>query len=123
MFSRILVGVDGTPTAARAAARAVEVAGAMNASVTLLAVGDEAKLGPALDQLAKEHAASGVAIDTRVVPGVAADALVDVAESDGYDLLVVGNKGMTGSSRFLTSSVPNKVSHHARCALLIVRTT
>ena len=49
--------------------------------------------------------------------------LVDETEQGGYDLLVVGNKGMTGASRFFLGSVPNKVSHHAPTALLIVRTT
>ena len=36
--------------------------------------------------------------------------------SSGADLIVVGNKGMTGAKRFLLGSVPNKVSHHAPCA-------
>ncbi len=39
------------------------------------------------------------------------------------DLVVVGNKGMTGAKRFLLGSVPNKVSHHAPCGVYIVRTT
>ena len=55
--------------------------------------------------------------------GDAADAIVDVAEEQRCDLIVVGNKGMTGAKRFLLGSVPNKVSHHAPCSVLIVRTT
>ena len=43
--------------------------------------------------------------------------------SSGADLIVVGNKGMTGAKRFLLGSVPNKVSHHAPCSVLIIRTT
>ena len=43
--------------------------------------------------------------------------------SSGADLIVVGNKGMTGAKRFLLGSVPNKVSHHAPCWVLIIRTT
>ncbi len=39
------------------------------------------------------------------------------------DLIVVGNKGMTGAKRFLLGSVPNKVSHHAPCSVMIIRTT
>jgi nucleotide-binding universal stress UspA family protein len=46
-----------------------------------------------------------------------------VADAGGYDLLVVGNKGMTGASRFLLGSVPNKVSHHVGKSMLIVKTT
>ena len=48
---------------------------------------------------------------------------LDVAEEQGAELIVVGNKGMTGAKRFLLGSVPNKVSHHAPCSVLIVRTT
>ena len=54
--------------------------------------------------------------------GDAADAILDVAEEQRADLIVVGNKGMTGAKRFLLGSVPNKVSHHAPCSVLIVRT-
>jgi nucleotide-binding universal stress UspA family protein len=55
--------------------------------------------------------------------GDPADAILDVAEEIKADLIVVGNKGMTGAKRFLLGSVPNKVSHHAPCAVLIIRTT
>ena len=46
-----------------------------------------------------------------------------VAEEQAADLIIVGNKGMTGAKRFLLGSVPNKVSHHAPCSVLIIRTT
>ena len=55
--------------------------------------------------------------------GDPADAILDVAEERDADLIVVGNKGMTGAKRFLLGSVPNKVSHHAPCSVLIIRTT
>ena len=50
--------------------------------------------------------------------------LIEVARGGGYDLLVIGNRGMTGVTRFLRlGSVPNKVAHHLPCSLLIVKTT
>ena len=55
--------------------------------------------------------------------GDPADAILDVAEETGAGLIVVGNKGMTGAKRFLLGSVPNKISHHAPCSVLIIRTT
>jgi len=55
--------------------------------------------------------------------GDPADAILDVAEEERADLIVVGNKGMTGAKRFLLGSVPNKVSHHAPCSVMIIRTT
>ncbi|HZD67523.1 MAG TPA: AarF/UbiB family protein [Actinomycetes bacterium] len=57
---------------------------------------------------------------------VAADpamAIVRAAEEVGADLLVVGNIGMTGRREFLLGNVPNRVSHNARCSVLIVNTT
>jgi nucleotide-binding universal stress UspA family protein len=49
--------------------------------------------------------------------------LLEVAESTNADLIVVGNRGMTGVKRFVLGSVPNKVAHHASCSVLIVHTT
>ena len=64
-------------------------------------------------------------METRIYAreGDPADAILDVAEELGSELIVVGNKGMTGAKRFLLGSVPNKVSHHAPCAVMIIRTT
>jgi nucleotide-binding universal stress UspA family protein len=55
--------------------------------------------------------------------GEPADALITVAEERGGDLIVVGSKGMSSASRFLLGNVPNKVSHHAPCDVIIVHTT
>ena len=66
---------------------------------------------------------AGVKVQTYPREGDPADAILDVAEERNADLIVVGNKGMTGAKRFLLGSVPNKVSHHAPCSVLIIRTT
>ncbi|HYY06277.1 MAG TPA: universal stress protein, partial [Candidatus Limnocylindria bacterium] len=75
------------------------------------------------DRAAGEAERVGVSVSTHAREGDPADALLDVAEETKADLLVVGNKGMTGAKRFLLGSVPNKVSHHAPCSVFIVRTT
>jgi nucleotide-binding universal stress UspA family protein len=123
LYERILVGFDGSATAAAAVARAVHVSRATGASLTILHVGGG---DPATEMVAAEaarHANGGVRIDTLVRTGDPATVLAEVAEQEHYDLLVVGNKGMKGAARFFLGSVPNKISHHARCSLLIVRTT
>jgi nucleotide-binding universal stress UspA family protein len=97
---------------------------AAGASLTLLTAGSAAKGQAVVDAEAARHAESGVAIDTTVVEADPVAALVDTARDGGYDLLVVGNRGMTGVTRFLRlGSVPNKVTHHLPCSLLIVKTT
>jgi nucleotide-binding universal stress UspA family protein len=79
----------------------------------------DATLGAA----AEAARSAGVEVVTYARQGDPADAILDVAEEQGADLIVVGNKGMTGARRFLLGSVPNRVSHHAPCSVLIIRTT
>lgn len=124
MYERILVGTDGSKTAARAVARAVEVATTTGASLTILTAARADKGEQIVRDAAAEHTGSGVAIDTKVVEQDPVTALIEEARDGRYDLLVMGNKGMTGVSRFFRlGSVPNKVSHHLPCSLLIVKTT
>jgi nucleotide-binding universal stress UspA family protein len=123
VYEKILVGTDGSATASEAVARAVEVAKATGARLTILTAGRSKSAQKVVDEAAARHADAGVAIDTVVDERDAATALVEVADAGDYDLLVVGNKGMTGASRFVLGSVPNKVSHHVGRSILIVRTT
>jgi nucleotide-binding universal stress UspA family protein len=123
MYKRILVGTDGSTTAGKAVDRAVELAQVSGASLTILTAGIGEHAREIVDKEAGRHAEAGVKIETRVDDRDASTALVEVADEGDYDLLVVGNKGMTGASRFFLGSVPNKVSHHVQRSLLIVRTT
>ncbi len=124
MYEKILVGTDGSPTAAKAVDRAVAFAQSAGASLTILSAGSADKGQKVVEAEAARHASSGVAIDTKVVQGDAVEALVKAASSGTYDLLVTGNRGMTGVTRFLRlGSVPNKITHQLPCSLLIVKTT
>ena len=60
-------------------------------------------------------------IETHARFGSPAEVLCDMAAHLSADLIVVGNRGMQGGRRFL-GSVPNTVSHHAPCSVLIVDT-
>jgi nucleotide-binding universal stress UspA family protein len=64
---------------------------------------------------------SGVGMKAHTVTGDPADALLEIAEQEKAGLIVVGSRGMHGVTRVL-GSVPNKVSHRARCNVLIVST-
>ena len=123
VYQRIIVGTDGSATASKAVERAVEVAKATGAMLTIACAGDAPKAQGVLQDAAERHASSGIRIETEVLDGDPATALLDRAEHGQFDLLVVGNKGMTGLARFVAGSVPNKVSHHAPCSILIARTT
>ncbi|HEX2240941.1 MAG TPA: universal stress protein [Actinomycetota bacterium] len=130
-YSKIICGVDGSDTSMLALAEASKLAASEGAELTVLyalredmehaataATGDEV-----LERAQKAAREEGVEPNARLEQGDPSEVLIDVAEKVGADLLVVGNKGMTGVQRFLLGSVPNKVSHHAPCDLLIVKTT
>lgn len=122
MYERILVGTDGSKTAAKAVDRAVAVAASTGATLTIFTAA-RADRGEATVAAEKErHADAGVTIDTKVVDADPVSGLIEEARDGGFDLLVMGNKGMTGLSRFF-GSVPDKVSHRLPCSLLIVKTT
>ncbi len=123
MYERILVGTDGSKTAAKAVDRAVEVAADTGATLTIFSAAKPDKGEATVEGERARHADSGVTIDVKVVDADAVSALIGEATDGSYDLLVMGNKGMTGLSRFFTSSVPGKVSHQLPCSLLIVKTT
>jgi len=124
MYAKILVGTDGSKRAAKAVDRAVEVAKVSGAALTIFSAASSGKGETVVAAESARHSGSGVAIDTRVVDGEPVATLIEAARDGGYDLLVMGNRGMTGVTRFLRlGSVPNKVSHHLPCSLLIVKTT
>ncbi len=147
MFRSIVVGTDGSETATKAVQQAIDLARAVGAKVELVSayepvpaqrIKDERRQAPedlqwainpredvdaTLEAAAAPARAAGVPVELYARQGDPADAILDVAEECEADLIVVGNKGMTGAKRFLLGSVPNKVSHHAPCSVLIIRTS
>src|SRR5213082_2298151 len=130
MFGSIVVGTDGSETASEAVRQAIELAKAVGAKVHLVSafqpVGNQRlreDVDATLKKAAEQAEESGVDTETFARQGDPADAILDVAEEQNADLIIVGNKGMSGAKRFLLGSVPNKVSHHAPCSVLIIRTT
>jgi nucleotide-binding universal stress UspA family protein len=124
MPKKVLVGTDGSATAAKAVDRAVDVAKAAGALLTILSAGPAELATPIVEREAARHVASGVTIETAVVAGEPTAALIETARVGSYDLLVVGNRGMQGVARVLRlGSVPNKVMHRLPCNLLVVKTS
>lgn len=118
--SSLLVGTDGSDTAQLAVERAVALTSSLGGSLRLLSAGADEQAKDAVERAARVAEASGVGWTTDVVDGPAGEALI--AASAETDLVVVGSRGMTGAQRFLLGSVPNRVTHHAECDVLIVRT-
>jgi nucleotide-binding universal stress UspA family protein len=149
MFDVIVVGTDGSETATLAVEKALAIAqiagarlhvvhalrlvsvgqlapaatiGATNLDIENVNKGIEAHSRSELERIAAQAERAGVKCESHLREDDPAHALIDVAEQVGADLLVVGNRGMSGMRRML-GSVPNKVAHHCPCDLLIVDTT
>ena len=147
MYAHIVVGTDGSPTATEAVRHAARLANATGATLHIVHVfhpiptaammgmdggaalvaaggGDDAErhAQQILEAAIKTAQGQGAKAEGLLAIDDPASALLDTAERVGADLLVVGNKGMSGVKRFVLGSVPNKVSHHCPCSLLIVNT-
>ena len=147
MFGSIVVGTDGSETAGEAVRQAAELAKAVSGRVLLVSafepvgnqrlreerqqvpedmswmVNEREDVNATLRDAEEQIKEQGVNVQTFARQGDPADAILDVAEEQNADLIIVGNKGMSGAKRFLLGSVPNKVSHHAPCSVMIIRTT
>jgi nucleotide-binding universal stress UspA family protein len=150
MFKSILVGTDGSETAARAVDLAARLAQAgddttlhivsvgKSPSSAAIGLSQAAPGGTGMTQAAwsedairdlgelLKHVAStvgeGVAsVETYARVGDPAEVICELADQVRADLIVVGNRGMQGGRRFL-GSVPNNISHHAPCSVLIAQT-
>ena len=146
MFDSIVVGTDGSETASEAVRQATEMARIHGSRVHVVSayepVGsarlreERSRVPDDMQWMVTRARTLSRRWSTRPPPcerracratyarqGDPADAILDVAEEQRAALIIVGNKGMTGAKRFLLGSVPNKVSHHAPCTVMIIRTT
>jgi nucleotide-binding universal stress UspA family protein len=145
MFRAIVVGTDGSATASEAVQRARSLAEAFGADLhvvnaykppaLVMATTAEPGVMPSalveweaaasedarhlLDTVAEGLIGVGASVTTHAVAAHPAAAILSVAQAVGADLIVVGNRGMQGTRRVL-GSVPNHISHHAPCDVLVV---
>jgi nucleotide-binding universal stress UspA family protein len=142
MFSKIVVGTDGSATASMAVRMAAQIARQNDSTLHLVSVsklaasvgggglpsgspvGGEALLELAVDRMLDDlsREIEGLDVVTHTESGAPATAIVRYADQIGADLIVVGSKGMQGTQRII-GSVPNSVAHKAGCHVLIVKTT
>lgn len=140
MFDNVVVGADGSETAAQAVKHAIDLAKLYGGTVHIVSAYKPQQFSTAgseefsksldsgdiadslLAELASHARIAGVPAEMHAESGDPARALCSVAARVGADVIVVGNKGMQGVRRVL-GSVPNSVAHEAPCSVLIVSTT
>jgi len=146
MFQKILVPIDGSPTALLAIDRAIAIAKAFGSSVTAVYVIDPypftgvgadfaygqdqylsaatAEANTAMDAVRQRFAAAGVTADTRVVESHAIwRGVMEAAENVGADLIVMGSHGRRGLEKLVLGSVTQSVLAHSRISTLVVRSS
>jgi nucleotide-binding universal stress UspA family protein len=144
----ILVPLDGSPFSEQALEHAEKVARSYQAKVVLMRVGKviapealgipelsqafanelaaqqarkEAAAANYLDERAQKLLAHGLQVDTLVRIGDAATQIVEAAETLKVDLVIMSSHGRSGLLRWVYGSVAERVLHHLRCSLLVVR--
>jgi nucleotide-binding universal stress UspA family protein len=141
MATSIVVGTDGSEPAERALDEAIAIAlrdgatlhivtafpdpaiireqitsSAKTQSVNLSEVADTV-----LTRASRRAAEKGVKAETHTRENDPADAIIEVADAQNADLIVVGSRGLSGIQRFLLGSVSSTVSAHANTSVMIVR--
>ena len=144
MFKKILVPVDGSPTAALAIDKAIALAKAFDSAVTAIYVIDPypftgvgtdyaygqaqyltaatAEANEAIKGAKQTFEAAGVAVKTTLIEGHAVyKGILETAESSGADLIVMGSHGRRGIEKWVLGSVAQRVLSHAHVPVLVVR--
>jgi nucleotide-binding universal stress UspA family protein/nitrite reductase/ring-hydroxylating ferredoxin subunit len=117
-YRRVLIATDGSLTAHQATRHGFALAQGVGAEVALIFVGDELIGDIVLRDTGARLGDDGI---RRIV--VKGNPAKQISRAAGeHDLVVVGNKGMTGSRRYLQRVVPNRVAHEAASDVLIAKT-
>jgi nucleotide-binding universal stress UspA family protein/nitrite reductase/ring-hydroxylating ferredoxin subunit len=120
-YGHVLIATDGSKTADRAARKGYDLADSMGARVTVVFVGHPAT-GELITKDTVVTYAGEVPTEVVIATGDPTATILRTAHERGADLIVIGNKGMTGAKRFFTASVPGRVSEEADRDVLVCRT-
>lgn len=132
MISRVLVGTDTSPAATLAVEEAGRLARAHDAELIVLYVQPPVDAREVFDPAALPDVDAylgdvtgrmdTIKVRARKEAGDPAETICDVAEEEGADVIVVGNRGTHGKRRWFLGSVPNAVVQHSPCSVFIVDT-
>lgn len=139
MFSRILVAVDGSESAKKAFEKSIYLAQKCNSKLDVIHVvldstygGDSATTFELIEELKErgmqlleqcksQAIKNSVLVETFLELGDHAQTIIDIANKNNYDLIIMGSRGMSAFKELLLGSVSFKVMHHARCPVMVVR--
>jgi ubiquinone biosynthesis protein len=132
MVQKILVGTDTSASADLAVAQAADLARAYHAELLVLYVKPSLEAREVADPKKAPDPAGylerirqrfpDLTLRTRSAPGDPAETICDVAQEEGVDAIVVGNRGIHGRKRRFLGSVPSGVVRRSPCSVFIVDT-
>jgi nucleotide-binding universal stress UspA family protein len=137
MFEKILVAVDGSECAHRALDAAIDLAQHYHSRLCLLhafppvadflgsptyerMVASSTMNGQELLDTLRAEVDNTVPVDTQLLEGPAASAILRVADTEGYDLIVMGSRGHNPMVSLLLGSVSNAVAHRSHCPVMVI---
>jgi nucleotide-binding universal stress UspA family protein len=139
MYSRILAANDGSPSSLKALDTAIELARQVSAELHMVTVEELPRFPASIDEVAEERdeanhrfapliaaakaqaSAAGVKIETHLVPGHVAEAVVGLVKDRGFDLLVVGFMGHAQLYERIIGGTTDRLVRLAPCAVLVVK--
>jgi nucleotide-binding universal stress UspA family protein len=148
-IERILVPIDGSDNAFRAASFAIDLATKYSSelillyafdlnqirySIGLIGVGYPSNIvqikesvakeaAPWFERVQKEADSAGVAVKTDVIDAVLSvvEEILDYADRRKIDLIVIGSKGRTGFKKLLLGSITSGLITHASCPVMVIK--
>jgi len=82
---------------------------------------DKKSYAKLLEYVAEKFEANLIPVDTVVRVGVAYEEILALSEEGNYDLIIIGNRGLSGTQKFFLGSVSERVVQRAKCSVLVVK--
>ena len=141
MFSKILIAVDGSEVSYRALHAALFLSEKLGSKITAIHVMEnvppvyiesqkvldellEARKNESqkiLDECSLIATKKGITLTTNLLEGNPASTILEFSQSEKYDVIIIGSRGMGKFKELILGSVSNKVIHHSTCPILLIR--
>lgn len=139
MFKKILLAADGSENSIRAAENAIKISTCSTNSIIeivyvvdpetvkseILSNWSSVKLGDIrrkqVSEIERMVNESGVSYEIKILQGEPGPVIVDYANKNNFDIVIIGSRGLSGLQEFVLGSVSHKVAQRAKCPVLIVK--
>lgn len=141
MFSKILIAVDGSEVSYRALDAALFLSEKLGSKITAIHVMEnvptvyiesqkvldellEARKNESqkiLDECSLIATKKGITLTTNLLEGNTASTILEFSQSEKYDVIIIGSRGMGKFKELILGSVSSKVIHHSTCPILLIR--